>query len=677
MAEAVAERWVKHPAAKVWRALSEPELAAAWLPFDGYRPEVGARFTAVGPSGPASCEVVAVEAPRRVVCTWLEGGASSELTIELIDDVGGTRVVVRHSAPDDARRRQLHGLWLLALQGGLDAVLVGGTATVVAGASSGTGLSIIVGIGAVVVGLVVGAVVSGVGGETPDRGAAVGEVATAEGGPVAEVEAAPEAEPVTAPPERPSEPTPPTFPPLPPMRGGEAVTVYDDLPTTLHPLYPQTEADIRAHRLVWMPLFERSALTGQVRSELVLDSRMEGSTLVVDLEPGHTFHDGHPIAAEDVCFSVAAVLDPSTPTTLPFRGRADLLGCEVRGPLTAAITLRAPLPDAKLRAAVPVLPAHAFDLAVDSEVAQRPVGSGPYRGQRGRRAVRFSALAADAGMPDLVIEEGGDSLVQVRTLLRGGVHGMVEVTPPLRSDVSASDDVLLKTWEPRVLVYLATNPETVSDVALRQRMARGIDRQELVYLTYGLRSGEPMAPPLITGPFLSSSAFTNRSVRPQAVVREAVTSTRKPLRLGYDPEEAVVIRHLAEALGNQLRSAGIPVHTFKASAPDPKAHDLWLGTWQVDPTDDPTPMLQPGPLGARSAAVDAKLTAMRAGKTDTEQQDAAHELHAIVAAEAQWIGLFEDRRTSAWRAEVRGNTITPYSYWAAVADWRVDASAEQ
>ena len=81
MAEAVAERWVRHPRAKVWRALSDPKLAAAWLPFDGYRPEVGAQFLAKGPSGPASCEVVSVQAPERVVCSWEEGGEVSMVKV--------------------------------------------------------------------------------------------------------------------------------------------------------------------------------------------------------------------------------------------------------------------------------------------------------------------------------------------------------------------------------------------------------------------------------------------------------------------------------------------------------------------------------------------------------------------------------------------------------------------
>jgi len=670
MAEAVAERWVKHPRAKVWRALSDPKLAAGWLPFDGYRPEVGVQFVARGPSGLARCEVVSVEAPERVVCMWEEAGEVSRVTIELSDDVGGTRVVVRHEAADADRRKQLHGLWLLALQQGLDAVLVTGTATVAAsGGTIGTGLAIGVGVGATAIGALIGAAVLGTGS---------GPEGAAEPPPV-DV-AAVQAVPTSSEPERPSpsstarpkplEPIP--FPPLPPMAPGEAVEVFDQLPTTLHPLYPQNEADVRSHRLVWQPLFHRSAITSEVRSDLVASHHMEGSALVVDLHPGRVFHDAHPITAEDVCFSVATVLDPAHPTRLRFRERGDLTGCEVRGPLTAAIQLRGPLPDALLRAAVPVLPAHAFDPDPASEIGARPVGSGPYRAVRGRRSTRFTAVAPDAGMPDMEIRDGGDPLVQVMSILRGSVHGIVEVRPELRADIAASDDVYLKTWTPNVLVYLAVNPSSVSDVALRQRLAAAIDRGALIRLAYGVDPDDiGVVPEPITGPFLPSSAFYNRAVRPQAVVRDATPVKRPPLRLGFDPDGNPVMRGLATELVNQLRAAGFECVLAKAERASPSDHDLWLGSWQVDPTQDPGPMVQRGDLGIHSAEVDAKLAAMRTASTDTEQQDAAHDLHRIVHEEAQWIGLFEDVRKSAWRSQVRNNTIARYSYWDHVTSWRV------
>lgn len=671
MAEAVAERWVKHPRAKVWRALSDPKLAAAWLPFDGYRPEVGVQFVAKGPSGPASCEVVSVEAPERVVCSWEEAGEVSMVTIELTDDVGGTRVVVRHEAPDADRRKQLHGLWLLALQQGLDAVLVTGTATVAAsGGTIGTGLAIGVGVGATAIGALIGAVVLSTG--SGREGAAEPppvEVAAVQGVPAP---SEPDPERPTPSSTRPKPLDPLAFPPLPPMAPGEAVEVFDQLPNTLHPLYPQNEADVRSHRLVWQPLFHRSAITSEVRSDLVASDRMEGSALVVDLKPGQVFHDGHPISAEDVCFSVRTVLDPAHPTRLRFRERGDLTGCEVRGPLTAAIQLRAPLPDARIRAAVPVLPAHAFDPDPSSDVAVRPIGSGPYKAVRGRRSTQFTAVAPDAGMPDMVMRDGGDPLVQVRSIVRGAVHGIVEVPPELRAEIAATDDVALKTWTPNVLIYLAVNPSSVPDLALRQRLAAAIDRGALVQRAYGIDPDDVgIVPEPITGPFLMSSAFYNRAVRPQAVVRDGTPVKRPPLRLGFDPDANPVMMRLAEELSIQLRAAGFDCRLTKAEQSSPSAHDLWLGSWQVDPTQDPGPMVQQGDLGIRSAKVDAKLAAMRTASTDTEQQDAAYDLHRIVYEEAQWIGLIEDVRKSAWRNQIHNNTITPFSYWDEVTSWRV------
>ncbi len=671
MREAVAERWVKHPASKVWRALSEPELAASWLPFEGYRAEVGARFTARGPTGTARCEVVQLQAPRLVVCSWEEGGETSEVRIELVDDVGGTRVVVRHTAGDEARRSKLHGLWTLLLQAPLDQVL--GLGATAAATTAGLGA---LGTGLAVVGLVVALGVGAALGTSSGSGRRDGPGGPAEAGveDVVVASVAPAVEPEA--PEAHALPPHDTeaYPNLPPIGRGDAVTVYDDLPTTLHPLFPSRGADVRVQRLVWEPLFERSPITGEVRSRVVAEQEWVGSALRVTLHEGLRFHDGQPITADDVCFSVRTVLDPKLPTTLPFRERADLTGCTVKGPRVAELAFRARLPDGPIRAAVPVLPAHAFDPSPESEVATRPVGSGPYRGHRGRRQVRLEATRVDAGVPRIDIAEGSP-LVAERTLALGGVQGVIEVHPPLWEEVARNDQLQLRSWDPQVLFFLATNPTTLGDASLRGRIADAIDRNALLELVYG--RDRLLGPEPITGPFLPSSAFYNRSVK-ATVPGAYVPVDRAPLRLGYDPEATWAGKHVAQEVHNQLRRAGVPVEMVKASAPDPAAHDLWLGTWQVDPTHDPTGVLKVGPLGARSDRVDAQLRAMREARSDTEQQDAAHTLHEVVFAEKRWIGLFAEVRTSAWRAGLEA-TISPYDYWADVESWRIgpDRSASR
>lgn len=67
---------------KVWRALTEPALLAAWLMPNNIRPVVGHRFTFQAPPTPgwdgvAHCEVLAVEPQRLLSYRW--GGGSQDL----------------------------------------------------------------------------------------------------------------------------------------------------------------------------------------------------------------------------------------------------------------------------------------------------------------------------------------------------------------------------------------------------------------------------------------------------------------------------------------------------------------------------------------------------------------------------------------------------------------------
>lgn len=67
-----------HPAAKVWRTLTEPALLAKWVMPNDIVPEVGRRFqfrnqpTEWG-DGIVDCEITLVEPPKRLSYTWAGG----------------------------------------------------------------------------------------------------------------------------------------------------------------------------------------------------------------------------------------------------------------------------------------------------------------------------------------------------------------------------------------------------------------------------------------------------------------------------------------------------------------------------------------------------------------------------------------------------------------------------
>jgi uncharacterized protein YndB with AHSA1/START domain len=95
-----------HPPAKVWRALSEPALLAAWLMENDIRAVVGHRFTfkskpIPGWDGIVHCQVLEADAPHKLSYSWRGGsapfGIDTVLTLTLLPTAaGGTRLLLEH-----------------------------------------------------------------------------------------------------------------------------------------------------------------------------------------------------------------------------------------------------------------------------------------------------------------------------------------------------------------------------------------------------------------------------------------------------------------------------------------------------------------------------------------------------------------------------------------------------
>ncbi|RYH97561.1 MAG: SRPBCC domain-containing protein [Acetobacteraceae bacterium] len=67
----VVERDLPHPAAKVWRALTQPHLMAEWLMKNDFAPQVGHRFNLRGDwGGVLDCEVLTLEPERSLSYSW-------------------------------------------------------------------------------------------------------------------------------------------------------------------------------------------------------------------------------------------------------------------------------------------------------------------------------------------------------------------------------------------------------------------------------------------------------------------------------------------------------------------------------------------------------------------------------------------------------------------------------
>lgn len=135
------DQFLAHPPAKVWRALTEPDLLARWMMPGDFALRVGHRYTmdgmampATGFSGTVQAEVLAFEAERMLRIGWRDadpGGAPGDWTITwtLEPEGRGTRLFLTHEGfdPDDPVQRRARGVmgggWRTAVLRPLQAVL--------------------------------------------------------------------------------------------------------------------------------------------------------------------------------------------------------------------------------------------------------------------------------------------------------------------------------------------------------------------------------------------------------------------------------------------------------------------------------------------------------------------------------------------------------------------------
>ncbi|TVQ91052.1 MAG: ABC transporter substrate-binding protein [Deltaproteobacteria bacterium] len=503
------------------------------------------------------------------------------------------------------------------------------------------------------------------------------------------------------------------------LTGSNVDYFEEQLPSTMIPIYARTMVDRRAHELVFDRMFYRSAITNELRSRLVERYQVleGGKKIKLVLRSGVKWHDGKDLTPDDVCFTVDALLNEKNPSNDAKDYREALAGCESQPKENSAvIAFRKIYHNPRERVAFHVLPKHKFDssqISPDDDFALRPIGTGPVKGSKGRREVSFSSVPnahRRANVAQLQLKEGGDPFVQVRTLINAGVQGVIAVAPPLRPEVAASDDVALKSYDLRSWWFIAVNTASgaLKHQKVRQALDLTIDRSELRELTIGVDKDDPNPPcEFISGPFVQSSPYYNRQVKvaersdraragtlmeqagaTKAAGRWTMDGAPVNLRIGMNAPLDTEARDLLNQIGNQLQAGGFDRQVYRVTADDwnrkavagqLKDFDLLIGKWSFGMVEYVNPLFHSRKGGKGSMnifnysnpEVDKILTRFDAARTDTEARDAYHDLHSLLAKDLPYIFLWKLDTKSAWRNEVRNNTIAPYYYFTEFDGWTI------
>jgi len=504
------------------------------------------------------------------------------------------------------------------------------------------------------------------------------------------------------------------------LLGADLAYYEESLPSTLNPLFARTMVDRRSQELVFDRLFYRSAITNELKSGLVeqFERLGDGKQLKITLKDGVKWQDGDPFGPDDVCFTIKAMLDPKTPSEVAKEFREALSDCEsVPKERAAIITFTKVFHNPRERIAFSVLPKHAFNstaISPDMDFSSKPIGTGPMKATRGRRELKFTAFANPhhaAKIESLTQTEGGDPIVQVRTLLSNGVQGVISVSPPYRPDVAASDDVSLKSYDLRSWWFVALNTNTpfLKDKRVRQALNYSVDRSTLRELTIGVDPNDTNPPcEFVSGPFVQSSPYYNRAIsivehsdktKADGLMTAAGASKQAGrwgmggqsilLRIGIDAPLQTEAKDLLNQLGNQLQAAGFDRQVFSVPQDEwvQKAvtgqlssdYDALIGKWSFGVVEDVNAMFhtRTGGQGGSNIfnysnpAVDTILSRYDNAKTDTEAQDAYHDLHAYLADDLPYLFLWKLDTKSAWRNEIRSTVISPYYYFTEFDGWHL------
>ncbi len=341
----------------------------------------------------------------------------------------------------------------------------------------------------------------------------------------------------------------------------------------------------------------------------------DGLTYTFYLRSNLLWHDGAPLDARDVAFTVATVQSPGFEGSPALAARWAGVEVIVADPRTLLFRLPAPTASFLSLAALGVVPEHLLRGLGPAELAALPVntaavGSGPFRLAQldSSRAVLERNLTYHHGIAALERIElrfYDTPAALARALERGEVDGaLLDRVPPTDALGAVLARPALRVT-PMVeaaysILYLNNQRAPLTDPALRRALTAGLDRGRLI------RPEDPAQPgdgPIVPGMWAYSSGAWYKPDQAEALFVAAgwtrgADGVRQrggvPLAMELltndDPARAELATGIAiqlRALGLEVNVRALPAGTLLRDHIDTREYDLLLFAWQADVDPDP------------------------------------------------------------------------------------------
>lgn len=277
-----------------------------------------------------------------------------------------------------------------------------------------------------------------------------------------------------------------------PARGGSLTEGIVGSPRFINPVLALSDADRDLTALVYSGLL-RATPEGNYVHDLAekYEISEDGRTYTVTLKENVTFHDGAPVTAEDVAFTIQKTQTPSLKS--PARANWDGVSVETVDERTIVFTLRSPYAPFIGNLAFGILPKHLWEGVSDeafpwSELNTKPVGSGPFRVRSISRSEggipysytleRFSRYAqGESYLSRLTLNFYGNESELVQALERGEVESASGISP---ANLGSATPIVSPLSRVFGVFFNQNNSEVLREKDVRKALSLSIDRQELV-----------------------------------------------------------------------------------------------------------------------------------------------------------------------------------------------------
>jgi peptide/nickel transport system substrate-binding protein len=392
-------------------------------------------------------------------------------------------------------------------------------------------------------------------------------------------------------------------------KGGTLIIALLDEPTNLNPIYPSLSGISPVTAQLFTPLISEKP-DGKVRPALaeswIYSEDLQSITYTI--ADGAVWHDGTPITAEDVVFTVNQILDSKNNSPLAQK-LSYVESAEALNSKQVRIDLKQVYAGELQSTNIYPIPKHILkreDSLLGVDFNLDPLGSGPYKMKEWNKGEWIELTANPSyfrGRPpvDRMVFYTPASMGELLTELKAGNIDLAFDMPPGDNyDTLSSYDKVLSPG--KSYAYIGWNMERFPDKKLRQAFSIAIDRRKIiseVLENYGQVVNGPITPEhWAYNPDLKGI----RQDREGAVdlIEQLGYSKRRGRRYYQDLNVRILVeegnairRKVAESIASDLRSIGVQSSTVTLSSLNfldrlfKKDFDAYIMGWNVEKEFNP------------------------------------------------------------------------------------------